>query len=79
MNGQWIKCSERQPDEAGWYLVVVPTRWGDNMVTMGYRHHHDILDEPLNYWTLDSDAQVEAADNPTHWQPLPELPEEVNP
>lgn len=71
---KWIKTNERQPNQAGWYLVVVPTRWGDNdnMVTMGYYHYMS-----GEYWTLESDAQVEAAGNPTHWQPLPELPEEL--
>ena len=69
--GAWQKCADSQPEQAGWNLVVVPTRWKDRMVTMGYYHR------PKDYWELDGDSQAEAADDPTHWQPLPELPEEA--
>lgn len=72
---EWIKCSERLPEDSGKYIVTVVFPGNAGYVT------------PMNYsakykrWNARDDASPEVAAmcalHPTFWQPLPELPEGV--
>lgn len=64
----WIPCSERPPEEKGCYLVAVK-HWVDG--------------KPVTreaFWNgadwLSCEKRVEITPRVTHWQPLPEPPEE---
>ena len=61
----WTRCDKYQPEQAGWYLISIATRWGGHMVTMGYYHLR-------KEWTV---TDLEASGEPIYWQHLPELPE----
>ena len=65
---RWIPCSERPPEEKGCYLVTVK-HWLDG--------------KPVTreaFWNgadwLSCEKRAEITPRVTHWQPLPEPPEE---
>ena len=57
---QWIKCSERLPEEEGYYLTGRP-RWP-------YARR--------DWFSQNSNGFIHCVWRPTHWMPLPELPKE---
>ena len=59
---KWISVEDRLPEQQGYFLVYMPD-WGYEKVITAYR--------TLGCWHT-GDAIV------THWQPLPEPPEEDN-
>ncbi len=67
INGCWIKCSERMPPDG-----VEVLGWGNGMGFALVRH--DVI-RGARYW-MDSSADVLEYSKPTHWQPLPEPPNE---
>ncbi|MCQ9484375.1 DUF551 domain-containing protein [Enterobacter cloacae] len=64
---EWIKCSERMPDETGDIIVV-----SDGIVMSGisYSRKKGFYLQALEY---DADEPV---DDVTHWMPLPAPPSE---
>lgn len=67
----WIKCSERMP-ENGKRVLVVTENNGYSWIDIGY------IDE-AGYWTIDGEIWDKKSDPAiTHWMPLPELPKEDN-
>lgn len=66
---RWIPCSESLPEDAGKYLVCVASEAFPGSMYI------DILRYDKKGWKRDC---VYAA-NVTHWQPLPEPPEEGGP
>ncbi len=64
---EWIKCSERMPDETGDIIVV-----SDGIVMSGisYSRKKGFYLQALEY---DADEPV---DDVTHWMPLPKPPSE---
>lgn len=63
---EWIKCSERMPEETDDIIVV-----SDGIVVSGisYSRRYGFYMAALEY---DSDAPIKDV---THWMPLPEPPE----
>ncbi|WP_338317157.1 DUF551 domain-containing protein [Escherichia coli] len=66
----WISCSERMPEETGDIIVV-----SDGIVMSGisYSRRDGFYIAALEY---DDDEPIGGV---THWMPLPEPPQEVNP
>ena len=64
----WIKCSERMPESGIRVLLYFPQYAGH--IEDGFID--DVGDGPYHY-LFDGDCFGE---NPTHWQPLPEPPQE---
>ena len=65
---QWIKCSERMPEETG--DIIVACSDGIVMSGISYSRRKGFYIEALKY---DSDEPVTDV---THWMPLPEPPQE---
>lgn len=79
--GKWIPCSERLPEETGFYLVTLRTRWDDG-VECGpsedievRKMHFSLVDE----WTLSAYIPMDDSDLDQHvqqevlaWMSLPE-------
>lgn len=71
---EWIKCSEREPEESGMYIVCMPIADAGYVTNLRFsKVHHSwaVRDE----YTPDL-AQTTAM-HPAYWQPFPELPEGV--
>ena len=63
--GNWIKCSERMPEPQEWVLVYA--KWANQQVLCWENFG--------NRWS-DFDEQSYHRSMFTHWQPLPEPPQE---
>lgn len=59
-NNGWIPCSERLPEENGYYLITIKYYHLHNNVTMG------CFFDDGEWWKIDKDDKVIA------WQPLPD-------
>lgn len=68
MAEQWVKFSDRQPEDCGNYLVV----W-DNSTSRKYPGMCSKID--VLYWAGKWWAPVSEEFPVTHWMPLPELPQ----
>lgn len=70
----WIKCSERMPDD-GFYVLVSDGHWT-------WVETHFVEECHINNCKMWLSANPEADPRPlntfTHWQPLPEPPQESN-
>lgn len=64
---EWIKCSERMPEQGEWVLFIW---WG--RFAAGYWKPHP-FDEGRVVWVDDEDLWI-GGHQVTHWQPLPEPP-----
>lgn len=67
MKMEWVKCSERMPEETGDIIVVSD---GIAMSGISYSRKKGFYLQALKY---DADEPV---DDVTHWMPLPEPPSE---
>ncbi len=73
---EWIKCSDRLPEEGDTYLVVVEEKTG---LVIKSRHvdvasnYGDYIDDYWNTWNYWKEGQEVHV---THWMPLPEPPED---
>lgn len=73
---EWIKCSDRLPEEGGEYLVVVEEKAGlvsKNRYVDAASNYGDYIDD---YWNTWNDWKEGQEVHVTHWMPLPELPED---
>ena len=80
-NGGWIACSERLPEESGYYLVTYHD-WSDGNFLPKYddtyvRRLHYQISEHFVGWNYPKNVD-DRAENDCHkeviaWQPLPEL------
>lgn len=59
-NNGWIPCSERLPEEEGYYLITIKYYHLHNPVVMGCNFEED------EWWNVDKDDEVIA------WRELPE-------
>lgn len=61
---EWIKCSERLPEEYDNVLVIVESKH----IYVGY------IDKKPDYWICFCECSDGSyIKNPTHWMPLPEI------
>lgn len=67
---RWIPCSERLPGERGCYLAAVK-RWYD-----GKPVTREALWNGADWISCEKWMRMEVTPRVTHWQPLPEPPEE---
>lgn len=67
---RWIPCSERMPEESGWYLVAVK-RWYDGKTVTKAAIWNEV-----DWLSYEIGIMIETTPRVTHWQPLPEPPEE---
>jgi hypothetical protein len=67
----WIKCSERMPEQHREVLILVPERVA--MFVASYEEHtYSHSGHTVRHWTIpDNDFD---ADEVSHWMPLPEPP-----
>lgn len=66
----WIPCSDRLPEERGCYLVAVK-RWYD-----GKPVTREAVWNGADWISCEKWIRMEITPRVTHWQPLPEPPEE---
>lgn len=66
----WIKCSERMPDEFDKVLLVAYGK------VVYYGWYCGVLPNNHETWR-DSEGSIYWDDDVTHWMPLPEPPKEV--
>lgn len=68
--GEWIKCSERMPEDMDKEVSV------DVLVFLEGNVYQAFYDKTSQCWIdTDGDELVDSIyENPTHWQPLPEPP-----
>lgn len=66
---RWIPCSERLPEKAGFYLVATPRGIEIMEFSSGDKRYRE-----TPYFV--SEALGKVSGYVTHWQPLPEPPEE---
>ena len=62
---QWIKCSERMPDDGQEVIVMDVNR---NRVQSGIVYAYGLF--------VDFNEEYYEVHNPSHWMPLPEPPQE---
>ena len=67
---RWIPCSERLPGERGCYLVAVKHWYDGKPVT------REALWNGADWISCEKWIRMEITPRVTHWQPLPEPPEE---
>lgn len=66
---RWIPVSERMPEDGEHVLAA----YVDTMLTAAYYRHHIAFGGVDNWWDIGEGWHT---GNPTHWMPLPEVPEE---
>ena len=66
---RWIPASERMPEDGEHVLAA----YVDTMLTAAYYRHHIAFGGVDNWWDIGEGWHT---GNPTHWMPLPEVPEE---
>lgn len=80
----WIKCSDRLPDlektfedDTGWSSDDVLVRTGKGKIRVRYyTEDRDGNGVPSMRLWMDPDSNDQAEPDITHWQPLPEAPNE---
>ena len=65
---RWIPVSERMPEDGEHVLAA----YVDTMLTAAYYRHHIAFGGVDNWWDVGEGWHT---GNPTHWMPLPQLPE----
>jgi hypothetical protein len=65
-NSEWIKCSERLPEESGYYLVCNKAGW---ITDMHFSAKHQLWNVHDHSRNLENKIAV------THWMPMPDAPE----
>lgn len=66
---EWIPVSERLPEEAGEYNVMI--KGAEIATSLWYSRLSN------GWYNFDDDYYEETYDDVTHWMPLPEAPKEV--
>lgn len=67
---RWIPCSERLPEESGCYLVAVKDWYDGKPIT------REAVWNGAGWISCEMWIRMEITPRVTHWQPLPEPPEE---
>lgn len=78
-NTMWNKCSERLPEEDGWYLVVpeggaVSTMEFDTNNKWGYNQHYF---NPETFRYMGTKFTPVESENILYWMPIPEIPDNI--
>jgi len=72
-HGRWISCKDKMPEDNTSVLFVYVSENGVKSVHYGY---HQTLKGLGSSWAKPSGGRQYCDDDITHWQPLPEPPED---
>ena len=79
---EWIKVSDRLPDESGRFLIYIKQgKHAHNLAAYNYPNERVCCEPQIAYYIKDFtewkwDSFVKTTISPTHWQPLPKPPKE---